>query len=376
MRHHFIERNDFDTCVLSNEKFFAREVHSHPFLRPAWLERAMRTRFRRFIRQVEMLFLGRIMLPTALRLAREFKPDVVFTIPDNDVSWCAYLTARRLKLPLVTNFQDWWPHNQYWSETERPFRPIRRLIERRFRRMYAASKLAFCTSDGMRKFLGPHPNAVTLLPCPRRLQSKIRPMHRDVRAEPLRVVYAGTTTGDYGQSVLSLARRLAGCSKFQFLVYGPTPDWQRADLSWAKADGIYQGFLSPDQLGAVFASADVFLTVMSFGTRYKVMSRVSFTTKFLEYAQYGRPIIVWGPSYCQPVLVAKRTMAGLPIESPDPAAVVSALEQLMSDSEYNRYATGATQAAETFFSPDRIHEVFKKSLLRIIEKPAPCPIAS
>jgi hypothetical protein len=376
MRRHFVERNDFDTFVLTNEKFFAPEVRSHSFFRPTWLERAMRTRFRRFFRQLEMLFLGRLMLPTALRIAREFKPDVVFTIPDNDVSWCAYLTASRLKLSLVTNFQDWWPHNQYWSKSERPFPPIRRLIERRFRRLYAASDLAFCTSDGMKEFLGPHPNAVTLLPCPGRLQPKVPPMHRNVRAEPLRVVYAGTTTGDYGQSVLSLARQLTGCSKFQFLVYGPTPDWQRADLFWAKANGIYQGFLSPDQLGAVFPSADVFLAVMNFGTHYKLMSRVSFTTKFLEYAQYGRPIIVWGPSYCQPVLVAKKTMAGRAVESPDPAAVVSALEQLMSDSEYSLYATGAIQAAETFFSPDRIHEVFKTSLLRILEKPEACPIAS
>jgi glycosyltransferase involved in cell wall biosynthesis len=175
--------------------------------------------------------------------------------------------------------------------------------------------------------------------------------------------------------VLSLARQLADCSKFQFLVYGPTPDWQRSDLSWAKANGIYQGFLSPDQLGAVFASADVFLTVMSFGSRYKIMSRVSFTTKFLEYAQYGRPIVVWGPSYCQPVLLAKKTMAGLAVESPDPAAVVSALEQLMSDSEYQRYAVGAIQAAETFFSPDRIHEVFRTSVLRTLETPEPSPVA-
>ena len=79
------------------------------------------------------------------------------------------------------------------------------------------------------------------------------------------------------------------------------------------------------------------------------MSRVSFTTKFLEYAQYGRPIVVWGPSYCQPVLVAKKTIAGLPVESPDPAAVVSALEQLTSESEYKRFTAGAIRAAETFF---------------------------
>ncbi len=375
MRRHLIERRDFETLVLTNQKFLAPDIRSDCFQRPSWLERAMRTRFRRFIRQLEMLFLGRLMIWRALTLAREFKPDLVFTIPDNDVSWCAYLTAQRLNLPLVTNFQDWWPHNQYWSESERPYPWVRRVIENRLRKMYAASALAFCTSEGMREFLGPHANAVTLLPCP-------APSPTDVRvaapggSRPLRVLYAGTIAADYGRSVLLLARRLAGSPKFQFLVYGPNPDWNHADVSWAKAQGIYQGFIPHEQLPAILASADVFLAIMSFERRSEIMSRVSFTTKFLEYAQYGRPVVVWGPSYCQPVIVAKKTAAGLPVESPDPAAVVSALEQLMSESEYKRFTAGAIRAAGTFFSPDRIHEVFKTSILRTIQTSKPHPFES
>src|SRR6266481_9564684 len=96
MRRHLIERKDFETFVLTNQKFSAPDIRSDCFQRPSSLERAMRTRFRRFIRQLEMLFLGRLMIWRALTLAREFKPDLVFTIPDNDVSWCAYLTAQRL----------------------------------------------------------------------------------------------------------------------------------------------------------------------------------------------------------------------------------------------------------------------------------------
>ena len=98
------------------------------------------------------------------------------------------------------------------------------------------------------------------------------------------------------------------------------------------------------------------------------MSRVSFTTKFLEYTQYGRPVVAWGPPYCQPVIVAKKTAAGLTVESSDPAAVVSAFEQLTRESEYKRLAEGAIRAAETFFSPDQIHEVFRNSIVKIIQK--------
>jgi len=376
MRRHLVERQDFETCVLTNQNFFAPGVRAHCVLRPSWLERAMRTRFRRFIRQLEMLFLGLWMLPKAMKLAREFKPHLVFTVPDNDVSWCAYLTARRLKLPLVTNFQDWWPVNQYWSQSERPFPPVRKVIERRFRRMYTASSLAFCTSEGMKEFLGSHPNAVTLFPCPGRPPASLPASGFRHGTKVLRVLYAGTIAGVYGRSVLSLSRNLARSSKFEFLVYGPRPDWSDADVSWAKANGIYKGFISHDELRAVLASADVFLTIMSFEQRLEIMSRVSFTTKFLEYAQYGRPIVVWGPPYCQPVLVAKQTLAGLAVERSDSSAVVFALEQLMSESEYQRFSAGAIRAAETFFSPDCIHEVFKTSILRTIEESQPSPIAS
>jgi glycosyltransferase involved in cell wall biosynthesis len=368
MRRHLIEREDFETCVLTNQPFSAPKIRSRCVLRPAWLERAMRTRFRRLIRQVEMLFLGRWMLSTALKLASEFKPDLVFTIPDNDVSWCAYLTARRLKLPLVTNFQDWWPRNQYWSESERPFAPVRRLIEHRFRRMYAVSKLAFCTSDGMKEFLGDHPNAVILLPCPGRAPTDVARGHVSNAGRPFRVLYAGTVSGDYGRMVLALAKLLADSSEFQFLVYGPQPDWEPDDVAWAKAQGIYHGFIPHDRLRAVLACADAFLTVMSFDRHLGIMSRVSFTTKFLEYTQYGRPIVVWGPPYCQPVRVAQATQAGLPVVVPEAAAVVAALKQLLNESEYTRLATAANHAASTLFAPDSIHDIFRTKINALVNQ--------
>ena len=59
-------------------------------------------------------------------------------------------------------------------------------------------------------------------------------------------------------------------------------------------------------------------------------------------------------SWCGGLPIASRcwlqneTLAGLPVESPDPAAVVSALERLTTESEYTRFAEGALRAGETF----------------------------
>lgn len=367
MRRHFIERQDFDTFVFTNERFSDDDVPFHIVGRPNWLERVMRTRLRRFVRQIEMLLMGWWLLPRALKLAREFKPDVIFTIPDNDFSWCAWLLARRLKIPLVTNFQDWWPQNQFWAHTEKPFPPTRRWLERRFRRMYRDSALAFCTSDGMKEFLGAHPNAVTLLPCPGQPPANVPPAQVPDGSRRTRILYAGTVSGDYGRMVLALAKRLADEPHFEFLVYGPPPDWSPEDIQWARDRKIFHGFIPHDQLRAVLASADAFLTVMSFGKNLEIMSRVSFTTKFLEYTQYGRPVIVWGPEYCQPVRVARATGAGLPVVSPDAAALLAGLQQLLNPAEYARLADGAVRAATSFFLPENIHAKFKDGIQAVVQ---------
>lgn len=367
MRRHFIERKDFDTFVFTNERFVDDTVPFHIAARPQWLERVMRTRLRRIMRQFEMLLMGWCLLPRALKLARAFKPDVIFTIPDNDFSWCAWLLARRLKIPLVTNFQDWWPQNQFWAHTERPFGATRRWLERRFRRMYRDSALAFCTSDGMKEFLGAHPNAVTLLPCPGQPPANVPPAKVPDGSRRTRILYAGTVSGDYGRMVLALAKRLAEEPQFEFLVYGPPPDWSPEDVQWARDRKIFHGFIPHDQLRAVLASADVFLAVMSFEKNLGIMSRVSFTTKFLEYTQYGRPVIVWGPDYCQPVRVAWATGAGLPVVSRDATALLAGLQQLLNPAEYARLTEGAIRAAGTFFSPENIHATFKDGIQAVVQ---------
>ena len=49
---------------------------------------------------------------------------------------------------------------------------------------------------------------------------------------------------------------------------------------------------------------------MSFEKEHELFMRTSFTTKFLDYVAFGKPVILWGPEYCTPVRVARDT-AGL-----------------------------------------------------------------
>jgi hypothetical protein len=364
MRRHFIEHNDFDLFVATSGKFEYPGVPALQIERHPALVRLSNTRFSRWIRQFEMTVESARISDQVVSAARNFKPDAVFTVADNTLSWTAYHLSRKLDVPLITNFQDWWPRGQFTLALERPIEPVAQLLGRRFRQLYKASKVAFCTSAGMREELGEHPCAPVLYPCSARRDPDFEPGFVPPRESiPLKLVYAGTIIKDYGESVLRLAKALAGLPWIQFEVYGPHPDWNESDLAWMKSQGIYRGLLPYAELKSKLQTADVCLVVMSFSKGLELMMRTSFTTKFLEYVQFAKPVVVWGPEYCQPVRVARETGAGLPVDRDDVESVVQAVESLRLAKHWSKYAHGAWSAANGIFDHERVHGVFCEATL-------------
>src|SRR5437588_33654 len=93
---------------------------------------------------------------------QNFEPDVVLTLAECGLSQIARKTAQRHGLPLAGLFLDWFPvtkghYGHKWT---------RGILSRRYRELYAACDLAFCTSDGMQEMLGPHPNSHVVYPMP------------------------------------------------------------------------------------------------------------------------------------------------------------------------------------------------------------------
>jgi glycosyltransferase involved in cell wall biosynthesis len=363
MRRHFVEHDDFDLFVATSGAFHHPAIPSLRVKRHPALVRLSNTRFSRWMRQVEMVFESAHIPAEVLSAAQHFKPDAVFTVADNTLSWTAYRLARKLDVPLITNFQDWWPRGLFTLELEKPFPSVAALLDRRFHRLYQASRVAFCTSAGMREKLGPHPCAPVLYPCSAPRDPGFVPDFIPPSASrPLKLIYAGTVIKDYGRNVLRLAKALAGLPWIQFEVYGPPPDWPEPDLKWMRAEGIYRGLLPHAELISRLREADVCLAVMSFGRELELMMRTSFTTKFLEYVQFAKPVIVWGPEYCQPVRVARETGAGLSVETNDVQAVVTALESLRSPERWLKLAKGAWSAANGVFSHRKIQDVLCSSI--------------
>jgi glycosyltransferase involved in cell wall biosynthesis len=301
-----------------------------------------------------------------LSSVEKFQPDLILTIPDNTLSWAGYLIAKKLKLPLVTNFQDWWPC--IFAQHEAPFSPVRKTLEKRFRLLYNSSRVAFCTSDGFKNFLGPHSHAPVLYPCP-----APRPKERPIvglpsNDKPLRLVYGGTLVRYYGKMMLALAKALESIPDFELRLFGGRPDWDPKDLQWAVEKGIYGGGLTQEEYRKELSWGDIFITAMSNDPEVEIMMRTSFTTKFLEYCQFAKPVIVWGPEYCEPVRVARKEGCGLPVVGCDPFSVIEALKTLKNPKTYRKFSEAAWCAATSFFDPETIQKIFQDGVQRALSK--------
>jgi hypothetical protein len=165
----------------------------------------------------------------------------------------------------------------------------------------------------------------------------------------------------------SLIERIEATSDLEIIVVGPSADWPKQLLERAQANGTYLGFKPPEEAAEVLASADALLSVMSFEKEHELFMRTSFTTKFLDYVSFGKPVILWGPEYCTPVRVAREHGGAAVVTSNDPTAVVSLCQRIAGDTELNQMLSKqALQLHQTLFNPDRLQDLFVQKITGLV----------
>jgi glycosyltransferase involved in cell wall biosynthesis len=376
MQRHFIDHDDVDILVATSEAFRHSTIPTLQLESNPWWQRLKQTRFCRALHNIEILAQANNLPGSLIDAASAFKPDAIFTVADLTLSEWARLLARRLDLPLIVNFQDWWPRGQFYYDHEVPFPWLLPLLERRFNRLYQEAALAFCTSEGMREFLGSHPNSHVLYPigdpsCEEPTSTPIneaQPCRHTSRPDRKRqLVYTGTAFGSYGQMLLKLAELLRNHPSWELVIYGKQPDWPEPLLTQAQRSGLYRGFLPFQQLRSVLAAADACLSVMSFDPALEVMMRTSFTTKVLDYCSAARPLIMWGPPFCSPIRLIEKHQSGFTVITRDPAAVVQCLERLDREPELaDELASQSGWLAANALSHDCIHGVFTSQINKLV----------
>jgi glycosyltransferase involved in cell wall biosynthesis len=365
MHRQLVERSPFELHIASNADF-ANDALVHTSLRlPYFVDRMRKSRFgprlASWITDYEN-FVWPLSTNTALEAAVEsFKPHVVLTLAECGFSHVGRKTAQRHSLPLVGLFLDWFPvmKGHYGHAS------TQRILSRRFRELYAACNLAFCISEGMREVLGPHPNSHVIypMPGPHRVPERLWP--RTTRK--FRLVYVGSVQNSYGRMLCSLIQKIEAAKDLEIVVVGPNADWPQQILERAKANGTYLGFKAPDEAAGVIASADALLVVMSFEREHELFTRTSFTTKFVDYVGFGKPVILWAPDYCAPVRVAREKGGAIIVNDHNPGSVVSVCHRIAEDAAWRKQLSDeAARLHKTLFNPERLQAIFVDEIVKLV----------
>ena len=365
MHRQLVERNPFKLHIASNADF-ADDVLVHTPLRLPYAVYRLRKsrigpRVATWITDYEN-FIWPLTANRAIEAAVEdFEPDVILTLAECGLCHVAQKTAQRHGLPLIGLFLDWFPMmNGHYGH-----QPTQRILSRRYRELYAACDLAFCTSDGMQEMLGPHPNSHIIYPMP----GKHSVPEKSSRSSDgkFRLVYVGSVQNFYGRMLCSLLEKIEATEDLQLIVVGPDADWLAEILKRAKANGTYLGFKSPEDAAGLMADADALLVVMSFEPEYELFIRTSFTTKFLDYVAFEKPVILWGPEYCGPVRFARKHGGAAAVSTDDAGAVISLCRQIGGDTALsNELSKQALQLHQTLFNPDRLQSIFVGEIEKLV----------
>lgn len=365
---HFAEREGFEVAVATDNA----EVHEFPavfpltfFSGPPWLERLKRSRFYRWAHSWQHLMAGRHVPPAVVDAAVQFRPDVIMTVAGS-WSWAtdmAGVLSRRLRVPLVGSFNDWFDYSIILAPSLRP------ALERKFRNFYRSCDLALCTSEGMREALGPHPNAIVHYPMGAERKEQIA-RRRDRGDRPLRILYGGSVAQWYGKMLEELvtAAQESGSlgREIELVICGANAGWSSAFDRWVRESGIYLGQVPFAELQKQAEASDALLVLMGFGAENEQVERTSFKTKFLDYLSFGRPVCVWGPDYSSAVRTAREFDSAEVCHSPSAEDCLSMLLSLARDR--NRSAELVANAGamyEARFHPARIHSRFLEECLRL-----------
>jgi glycosyltransferase involved in cell wall biosynthesis len=367
MYRHLVERGPFELHVASDADF-AEDLLVHTPLRlPYLLHRLRKSRFGpQFAAWITDYanFVWPLAVNQALEKAISYvKPHVLLVLADNSLSKLAHRSARKYNLPLAGLFLDWVPimKGHFGHRWTRP------ALNRWFRRFYSECDLAFCTSEGMKEVLGPHPNSHVIYPMPGR--HRVPENSWPPSNGKFRLVYVGSVENFYGRMLCSLIEKIEATTHLELIVIGPNADWPKQLLERARAKGTYLGFKPPEEAAEVLASADALLVVMSFEKEHELFMRTSFTTKFLDYVAFGKPVVLWGPDYCTPFRVARKHGGAVAVNQNDADAIVSACRQVAGNAPWReQLSQEAKRLHQTLFNPERLQEIFVGEIEKLVAR--------
>jgi glycosyltransferase involved in cell wall biosynthesis len=356
LHRHFCNRPEFDLEVYGFEptKFSVRMLLRRVLGRLARLSGI----FEMLVNCAWVLCKGRWIdedLPT--KVERDQK-TIVGTVAHGDGFYAAQRFAKKHSLPLVVFFQDWWPD---MAGVPKPFV---RLLDKQFLALAKSCSLGICVCDGMKSALGGGGNLEVLPPIPAETDPPTSPVSNTPPSGKFKILYFGNLDL-YGGMILQALRIFKNHSTIQLQVRGSNPNWPENAKKEMRDAGLWLEFAPRLELDSWLQSADAFLVPMVFEEKYRRRMETSFPSKLIEFAQFGKPLIVWGPEYCSALRWARWAKMPSPVADPAPEALVNSIQKFSE--AYPRLIGNSFYTLGNEFNPLKIQMQFLgllKSLLK------------
>jgi glycosyltransferase involved in cell wall biosynthesis len=130
-----------------------------------------------------------------------------------------------------------------------------------------------------------------------------------------------------------------------------------------RANGRWLDFAPRNELENWLASADAFLIPMVFDPAMSRRMKTSFPSKLTEFAQFGKPLIIWGPEYCSAIRWGKNGNKAICVTDADPRVLIKSIITLKTlHSEQSRLSSASIETAKGEFHSEKIQDDFLKMI--------------
>jgi hypothetical protein len=364
MYRHFILNDDFEVAVAAARDFEIPDVPTLRLKQDRITGRIRKTRFARFVKNLDYLRNWYLLPKHLTNFARSFEPDVIFSVVDDEHMGLAWQLSRKLEIPLAADFQDLFAVSNFITEYSRPYPRVQQYLLQKYRFLNRNSEIVFHVGEGMRDWFGDERRGEILYPMSGGYSSaSVQTPRKRQDGEPLRIIYTGNSRGAYGKMVLRFANETIDDPSLDFQIYALGTDIPEQDIKRLTDAGIFRGYLPFDDLVGKLEAADVCLLVMGFEEKEKEFVSTSFNTKWVDYVRLGKPIVVWGPGYASATQFARECGAAATVVENDAAEVVSAMHRIMQDPTLAQaLKEGALAAADGPLDPQRLQCMLRTEL--------------
>ena len=277
--------------------------------------------------------------------------DAILTVA-HGLGWIEALAiARTCHLPLITIVHDWYPDASgcpHWGLW---------VWDHSFRQLMRRSDVVFAVSKGMAQSIGTHPNLQVLPPIPDPALQPCPP--RKLHSSLWRLYYAGFCGGLYSPLLQTLIDAVAADERYALHCSG-----SEAGALAMPADHPRlrrSGFLEGDAWQQAFEEADALVLVLSFEQRHRRHLITHFPSKLVEYANRGRPIIIWGPLWSSAVQWGQDKPEVLCIWDSSPQQVLQAADIWLAVQTCSTAVVGGLQAHD-------IANQFNQSVIQALQR--------